>query len=77
MDLSKHVNPATGLVPLKFNHRYRNINAGEIAGFPPDTAAALLAHKEGPCELVDVSVKPVPVAENKLPEPPKKSDAKK
>lgn len=36
--------PATSskLVPLKFNYRYQNINAGEVAGYPEAEAAELL-----------------------------------
>lgn len=34
------------LIPLKFNYRYRNVNAGEVAGFPKAEAKQLL---EMPC----------------------------
>lgn len=32
----------TPLVPLLFHYRYKNFNAGEVAGVPPDEAEGLL-----------------------------------
>ncbi len=52
IDLKPHTDPLTGLVPLVFLKRFKNINAGETAGFKPDIAQALLEHPEEPARLL-------------------------
>lgn len=41
-----------GLVPLRLGKAYGKFNAGEVAGFRPEEAAAML--RTGDCELVPV-----------------------